>query len=116
MMRFLLVVHSDWYWRWTSQLWWHETRCSRSKTIKKVHKLTGKNGYLTLHCITEYHKTCVGKANEFLIRSVASSVADVGNLQHKARRQSIIKKSEENEISCGHFVVLWTPEFTTAWS
>ena len=65
------------------------------KPLKKFHKLTGKNGDLTLHCITEYHKTCAGKANEFLIRSVAGSVADVRNLQDKARRQSIIKHQEK---------------------
>ena len=65
------------------------------KPLKKFHKLTGKNGDLTLHCTTEYHKTCAGKANEFFIRSVAGSVADVRNLQDKARRHSIIKNQKK---------------------
>ncbi|XP_071499956.1 uncharacterized protein [Diadema antillarum] len=60
-----------------------------SKPLQTYAKLTGKDGVLSKHANTNYHKFSASKVTELLVRAPAQSQRDVRNILDKGRRETV---------------------------
>jgi len=68
-----------------------------TRPLKNFKKLTGKDGVLSMHHNSQYHKENAERATNFLKRAVENSELDVRNLQNKAREEAVMQNRKNLE-------------------